>query len=294
MPNRRVILWAALLFSASLALGLPARAERALTLQDRSDPLYWQTDHARLLDSDPMRMVLQSLRATAAKKGTENILPPDEVSSQITNLLLAEQTRNEAIHIQTTLTTVGALSGFACQMAIRDGLIAEGKITLDKALVTVKTTNGETFFTGPFLNECLITDKKGQHSVWGFVGGAALHLGKPLPDVTGIFAHTGATIGQDSFGAPELPEQHLPQMSSEALLWKYWNIIRNTLVLNEQPPAQWPLIIGLSAQQLILESKDAIDPTIAAQIVMEAAVPMSHLDPARIHEASLSEPNLEK
>jgi hypothetical protein len=50
-------------------------------------------------------------------------------------------------------------------------------------------------------------------------------------------------------------------------------------------PSAWPLTIGLAGQFAIRRAKTIIDPALAAKIIMEAAVPMSKIDPARIPHA---------
>jgi hypothetical protein len=44
----------------------------------------------------------------------------------------------------------------------------------------------------------------------------------------------------------------------------------------------WPLHLAMAAHKLIVELKDAIRPDIAVQLVMEAAVPMSKIDPVTL------------
>ncbi len=262
-----------------------ALADRSITNEDRESKTYWQTDKARLLDSPEM---LNALLAVNAKPDDKTIPTPQEIASQITQLILAELSSPKGVHIETILTTLGAMAGFSCQMAIRDGFVASGKITLEKAFIEVKTKSGENFYMGPLLNECLVSNTKGQNSVWGFVGGAVKHLKKPLPNLKEIFIRTSSRVGHNDFGTPDLPKKNLPQKTSEKLLWKYWNISRNMLIMNKQPHMFWPYIFGLSAQQLMIQAKDIIDPTLASKIVMEAAIPMSKIDPKRIYNYSLN------
>ncbi|PCJ31003.1 MAG: hypothetical protein COA93_11565 [Alphaproteobacteria bacterium] len=270
----------------ALLLSKNTLADRLLINEDRNSKTYWQTDKAKLLDSPKMLEMLRSIDSKN-KSNEEKIPTPKEVAAQITQLILAEQSSPEGVHIETILTTLGAMAGFSCQMAIRDGFVADGKITLEQAFAEVKTKSGEIFYTGPFLNECLISNTEGQHSVWGFVGGAVQQLKKPLPNLKEIIMRVSSRIGYDDYGTPDLPEKNMPKKTSEELLWKYWNISRNTLIVNKQPHMFWPYIYGLSAQQLMVLGKDTIDPTLASKIVMEAAIAMSKIDPKRIHAYSL-------
>ena len=45
------------------------------------------------------------------------------------------------------------------------------------------------------------------------------------------------------------------------------------------------LIFGFVANQMITDNKDFISPYIAAKIVMEAAIPMSRIDPKLISDS---------
>ena len=46
-----------------------------------------------------------------------------------------------------------------------------------------------------------------------------------------------------------------------------------------------PFVLGQAAQKVILEGQDVLDPTLGAKIVMEAAIPMSKIDPSRVKYA---------
>jgi hypothetical protein len=47
-------------------------------------------------------------------------------------------------------------------------------------------------------------------------------------------------------------------------------------------PEYWPLITALVARQFVLMTKDTIDPRAGVALIMESAVVMSKVDPARI------------
>ena len=63
----------------------------------------------------------------------------------------------------------------------------------------------------------------------------------------------------------------------QCFLNKFWNPIRNRLILTGHAPLVRPFVLGLVAQKLIIAAKDIIDPALAAKIVMEAAVPLANL-----------------
>jgi hypothetical protein len=56
--------------------------------------------------------------------------------------------------------------------------------------------------------------------------------------------------------------------------------VRLLLALAE--PLTWPLHMAYAAQKLMLAMKGSITPDLAVKIVMEAAVPMSRVDPTTV------------
>ncbi len=278
------------LFAAAILMSIQsASAQRPTVSDDRSVDGYWKTERAKFLDApsvtESLRKILLSPDESVRK--SENPSDPETLARDISKLMIEELINEKGLHLETALAAIGASAGFSCQMAIREGLIRTGKIELEKAFVVVETKSGENFYMGGLLNECIVSGKQGQNSVWGYVGGAVQSLEKPLPDIVEIFERTSATVGGDDFGKFDVPDQNQPHNSSEELLWKYWNIVRNFLIFHGQEPMVWPFILGISAQQLITFGDDIIDPTLAGKIVMEAAIPMSKIDPIRVHQASL-------
>lgn len=100
-----------------------------------------------------------------------------------------------------------------------------------------------------------------------------------------IARHTAATIGSEKFGVPRVLARRMPRIPPVELLHRFWNPIRNFLVLNVKEPMQWLLVLSLAAQKAIVADKDTLDPALAARLIMESAVAMAKLDPARVRHA---------
>ncbi len=214
----------------------------------------------------------------------------DDIHTLVLNFLIAEYSARykdeRGVHIETILSNLGALAGFGCQMAIREGLIKTGQITEQDAFITVETTDKQKYYFGDFLNEPLLSTKEGRISVWTLVGGAAQSLGSPLPDINEIVGYYAGTVGSDAFFASRLPEKHRPkQLPIEAL--GYWSATRTMQIMYKVDTLFWGWTYAMAAQRLILQAKDIIDPGMAARIVMEAAIPMSKMDPDRVKGAYL-------
>ena len=249
----------------------------------------WQTEKAKLLDSEELRAATKRVIGTGIP-GTGKKFDSAAVATQIVDIVVSELNESgKGTNIETALSTLGALAGFSGQMAIREYFIKSGKITEEKAFITVKAKNGFTYLFGDLLNEPLITSQQGQHSVWGFVGGAAQGLGaKELPDMSELSRYVAGTVGGDSFGVPRLPSQNMPHSLPIVLLNRFWNPVRNLLAVNVDTPGSWPFVLGHAAQIAMIRAKAVIDPALAAKIVMESAVPMSKIDAAHVYHGYLT------
>jgi hypothetical protein len=101
-----------------------------------------------------------------------------------------------------------------------------------------------------------------------------------VPNVNDLLRHSAATAGTSAFGLPRLPDDHLPSILPRAALERFWPGAR--LLLGLADPLQWPLLTAHAAQKLMLAMKGSIAPDLAVTIVMEAAVPMSRVDPTTV------------
>ena len=87
-------------------------------------------------------------------------------------------------------------------------------------------------------------------------------------------------MGTEEFGKPRVPEKHQQSMDTPQNYVKdLWPVTKPVLEMFGDNPIQWPAIMALSIQNMLLQSKDVIDSTIAGQIIMEVAIAMSKLEP---------------
>jgi hypothetical protein len=172
-------------------------------------------------------------------------------------------------------------------MALRESLVKPGKMPEDEVFVVTRTRTGESFYLGDLTSEALFGGKpEVVYFVYSLVGGGAQKAGaKQLPDIRDIASYVVSSFGSDKFGIPRVPAEHMPHTRPIVLLGKFWNPMRNFMVLNTQSPSQWALVLGLAAQKVIVMGKDAIDPALAGKLVMETATAMATIDPIRIRYA---------
>jgi hypothetical protein len=221
------------------------------------------------------------------------MLPQDPereaVARSIAAVLMARQIRQSGqIHAQTILTEIGALAGFAAQISIRKSVIEPQKLDPNNVLVEVMTKNGEKFYFSDLLNWILFENMtQPPYSIWAYVSGAVPEDSRArLPDMADIVSNAARTVGTRRFGVPRLPVEHMPYKLPRPALEENWRHVRDELIASARDPAEWPYDLALAAQWQIFTSKDMLAPPLAAAIVMEAAIPMSKVDPHTVRGAS--------
>jgi hypothetical protein len=205
------------------------------------------------------------------------------IGRTIAAMLMAQQIRRTGeVHPETLLTELGALAGFAVQMSIRKSVIERQKLDADTILVEVATKNDEVYYFSDLLNWMLFENMEHPpYSIWAYVVAAVpseRHL--LLPDISEIVSNAARSIGTSRFGVPRLPREHMPHKLPRVALEEHWRFIRPELEARDA--SEWPYDVAAAAQWQMLTGRDAIDPPFAARIVMEAAIPMSKVDPRTI------------
>lgn len=179
--------------------------------------------------------------------------------------------------------TLGALAGFACQMTIREGFVAKGIISEDKAFVVLKLKDGRRYFYGDNLNAFLFGDNGFKYSVWSLVAGAAQRNGaKQFPDLREIAEYNAQVLGSEKFGVPRIPGQYRSKELPVEAVAKYWPDLLNIFKQEKVDPVIWSATIAFAIQTMMLQNSSKLDPEITLKIVMEAAVPMSKIDPETV------------
>lgn len=203
----------------------------------------------------------------------------------IATMLMAHEIKHSGqIHPQTILTEIGALAGFAAQMSIRKAVIAPQQLDPGEVLAEIVTRNGETYYFSDTLNWILFENvTQPPYSIWAYLLDVMQSNGNTrLPDITDIVGHAARTVGTDRFGVPRLPAEHMPHKLPRAAVQEHWPLVREELENSRRSPADWPYDLAYAAQWQMLTSRDRLGLQLAAKIVMEAAIPMSKVDPRTI------------
>lgn len=249
-------------------------------------------------------LVFEGLHAATAKVDPTptSQIPVDPAraaaADRILDLLLAPHFEAEGrAHAQTVLTEVGALAGYASQLAAVTELADPAKQAEKRKagldFYVTKAKNGEEFFFGSAINHILFNSKHDAGNVWSHVAGAVPNaVSAALPNLEEIVEHTANTIGSEEFGVPRLPADHMPLKLPRKALNDNWGRIRNAMVAEGRKPQDWPLDLAVAAKELIGMGRDVVAPLVAAKIVMEAAIPMSKVDPRSVPEGWFSSPSI--
>jgi len=196
-------------------------------------------------------------------------------AKEVFQRLLDGMKDSKGVHIESLLTALGSLAGYACQANLRAQALAKGMPETAHFQV-FGTKDGKQYFFGDPLNNALAGS---QHSVWGLVGGAAQHAGaKDFPDLNEVFQHTTSVLGSELFGIPRVPENHKASDTPINYLKALWPALFPIVKMFCPNPVDWPILYSLAIQEAIYAGKGSIDPGLAFRIVMESAIPMSKVD----------------
>jgi len=199
--------------------------------------------------------------------------------------------RNDRLHPETLFSTVGALTGFAAQLAVRQASLAAGRAETD-GLLTVESASGERFYFGDRLNAMLVPHRREDLTVWSVIGGEAMRLGaRELPNGIDIFERVTKSIGAADFGVPAMPEGHKPWLMPRRAVEIFWPSVRTAFTREPVVPVpgfklveprHWPLALAAVGAGYLALGKDTLAPTQAVALFMEAAVAMSKIDPTAV------------
>lgn len=223
------------------------------------------------------RNVLDHLRKV---EGTEPLARPQLVGKLLFDLFTQMIATDRGVRIEDLIAVLASTGGFSCLMAALSSAHDDDR-SLPNSLVIMTGKDGHQYFFGDLPNRYLV---ESHLSLLSLALGAAQSCGGQvsLAMVHDAMAHVAGTVGGESFGQPRLPAAN--QLSD--LPFNYvrhmWPKVLEALRLYEVQPTQWPAAIGFALQRAIDAGKTAIDPTLAARIAIECAVPMAKLEPRRI------------
>lgn len=236
---------------------------------------------------DPHRMVLDQLRAVEAEQPHARAQLAGKLLFEGVCKLVADE---RGARMEDILAILASGGGFSCLAAAFNDL-SNAKAPAGADLVTVQGADGHRYFFGDLPNRYLIENEL---SLLGLTLGMAQACGGEvsLEMALEVIRRVAGTVGAEEFGKPQLPAEHRLRDLPFNYVRDFWPWIAKGLNLYEVPPVQRPAAIGFALQRAIEAGKDVIDPTLAARIVIECAVPMAKIDPDRLVRAPAAPPVL--
>jgi hypothetical protein len=205
---------------------------------------------------------------------------PRDLTRPILDWLTAEiGDGSGGIHCETAMTVLGALAGFAAQQAVWASIAARAT-PQQLVFSTVRVKSGETFYLSDQVND-LLAGKTEPPSILGIVAGAAAKGGgRDFPDIKGIFRNASEVMGSEQFGIPRAPAGHAPRILPRDALTRYWP--KAHCFVEREHAAMKPRWFALAAGSLLLKMQQSCPADISFYLMMEAAVPMSKIDPKTV------------
>ena len=228
---------------------------------------------AEKLKNDAIRAGIK--RVVAEKRKSDPLAGPKMGCIEVNARIMRVLKDANGVHVESFLSVLGSLAGYACQVCVREELEVPQKTPENVAFVIVQGKDGTKYFFGDHLNKPLV---ESQYSIWSLIAGIVEHLGKVPPDVGDIFKRVSETVGTDQFGVPRIPQNHTPSALPIRYVKDAWPQIFPIAKDFCDSPGELPILFGLAIQETIISASEVIDPTLAATIAMECAVPMSKID----------------
>lgn len=190
----------------------------------------------------------------------------------------------------TILNALGACAGFAAQIAVWRELLLPNNRNPGDFLFFVTTKSGELFYFGEAINQVLFLTGPDRLSFLSLAAGT-LSSASELPDIGELLRHVALSIGSESFGRPRVPPSvDLPELPRAALA-RTWR--KTAQVLKDCRPAEWPALLGAAAHTIVHANRALLAPPLAVKIMLEAAAPMSKLNPTTVEGSGVPAPSFE-
>jgi hypothetical protein len=224
--------------------------------------------------------VLRQLRALDATDPERRLQVGGMVVFDLIYQMVA--TAEKGARIEDVLAILGSVGGHSCLVGVLDGLALGGATPTGQQLLVGSGTDGNRYYFGDLPNQALLESPLSLLSLT--LGAAQSHGGQvSLDKVHDVMRHVADTVGRADFGTPRVAEPHRPGDLPFNYIKYLAPKIFDALDLYEVPPDKRASAIGFAIQRAIDGSKDVLNPTIAADIVTECAVPAAKFDPARFH-----------
>jgi hypothetical protein len=200
------------------------------------------------------------------------------------------------LHAETLMVGIGAVAGFSAQCAFGKTLVETGRAQQGRDFHVITAPDGKSYMFGDALNGFLISSVPGQPqrpTLYSLMAGAATQAGvaiADLPKFEPLFGAVAASVRDGRFGVINAPDGHAPLVQPLQILNILWPVARKCLTgtlpgdrdWGAAAVEHWPLIANLAARSYFLEMVRILDPRIAFNLVMEAAIIASKVQPGTV------------
>ena len=223
------------------------------------------------------RAVLNRLRTLDATQPEARLqLAGDVLFDLVYQLVKGER----GARIEDFLAILGSVGGHACIVGALDTVARSSGKPTENQLVVVGGKDGNRYYFGDLPNEALL---ESHLSLLSLTLGAAQANGGSvsLEKVHDVMRHVASTAGTPEFGIPRIAGDHRPGDVPFNYIKHLRAKLFEPLDLYEVPLDKRASAIGFAVQKAIDAGKETLDPTIAADIVTEYAVPAAKFDPSQ-------------
>jgi hypothetical protein len=190
---------------------------------------------------------------------------------------------DKGVRMENLLALLASVGGQQCIAPLLETIAAQGKSPQDFGLMVAQGADGRSYYFGDAPNKFLV---ESPHSLISLAFGAAQECGAPvtMDMIHAEMKAVAAAVGTgDRFFEFDLPEQN--RIDSPAN-WAAHFTPRfvEACDLYRVPPLQRATAFGVAIHQAITTGKEAIDPLIAARIVLGCAIRSAKIDPRVLEE----------
>jgi hypothetical protein len=217
------------------------------------------------------------------------LMPAKIAAREVTRRLQKElEAASGGVHVESLICALGALAGYACQVAVSSRPAAR---TASAHVLAAHTQSSNGHFLGDAIYKVLAESR---HSVWKIAANGVEQAGSTsLPDLAEILSHTSMVFGTEAFGVPRMPKQHRAGDSPLNYVRKLWPALKPVVEAACPSPEQWPVVFALGVRDAVIAHRSSFDPSVALRLAMESAAAMTKAtldDSGRAVAATRGEP----
>jgi hypothetical protein len=216
--------------------------------------------------------------ADPRRRETEDTLQsPGLVARALLDHVTEEMAKDGDVRSIDLFAALGSVGGFSCVLTAFD-IASAGQLSDAADLIAMETEDGSRYYTGNLPNAFLL---ESHDSLLNLTYSAARRSGALIPQETAMetLRYVISTIGHSQFGIPRLTDEHRPGDTPLAYVRRLWPKLADALDRNLVPIGKRPFAIGLALELAFFHVRPPLDPSLAARIVTECAVPMAKIDP---------------